>query len=88
MDLDQANQLLQKGLTLGKGLLDFKASHPLLLTLGGMYGAKKISNMRQATNPEYAQMLANSPGKRFNREIGIPLISGLGLAAATSLLKN
>jgi hypothetical protein len=88
LDLDQANELLQKGLNFGKGLIDFKATHPLLLTLGGMYGAKKMSEMRQAASPAYAQMLAISPGKRFNREIGIPLLSGLGLTGAATLLKN
>jgi hypothetical protein len=47
-----------------------------------------MSDMRQAASPAYAQMLAISPGKRFNREIGIPLLSGLGLTGAATLLKN
>jgi len=87
MDLDQLNDLAQKGLGIGKNLLDFKTSHPMLLTLGGMYGAKKFSDLRKAISPEYAAMLAQNPGKRFNREIGSPLLSGLGLAAGLNMLK-
>lgn len=87
-DLNQANNFVQEGLGLGKKLVDFKAAYPALLTLGGVLAGKKMSDFRKAVNPEYAEMLATQPGKRWNRELGFPLLGGLAAAAGASLMKG
>jgi hypothetical protein len=88
LDLNQANEFVQDGLGLGKKLVDMKAAYPALLTLGGVLAGKKFSDFRQAVSPAYAEMLATQPGKRVNRELGFPLLSGLTAATGATLLKG
>lgn len=87
-DLNQANDFVQGGLGIGKKLIDMKATYPALLTLGGVLAGKKMSDFRKSVSPEYAEMLAAQPGKRWNRELGLPLLSGLAAATGASLLKG
>lgn len=88
LDLNQANDLVQRGLGLGKNVIDQVGSYPALVTLGGLLAGKKISDLRKATNPEYMQEMQLRPGKRFNREIALPLLGGAALAGGASLLKG
>jgi hypothetical protein len=88
LDLNQANDLVQRGLGFGKNVINGLGSYPALVTLGGLLAGKKISDLRKATNPEYLQEVQMNPGKRFNREIALPLLGGAAIAGGAHLLKG
>jgi hypothetical protein len=88
LDLDGASDMVNKGLSIGGKILDFKGSHPLLMGLGTLWGARKLSQLQGHFNPEYAAEMAQAPGKRFNREIGLPLMASLAVPAAINFFKQ
>jgi hypothetical protein len=86
-DASQANEALHGGLNFGKQLLNTAADHPMLATLGGLYAAKKISNIRKATSAEYQNLAATKPKKLLNREFTLPLLAGLAGSGLANTFK-
>ena len=86
-DANQANNALQGGLNFGKQLLNTAADHPILATLGGLYAAKKISNIRKATSSAYQNLAATKPKKLLNREFTLPLLAGLAGSGLANTFK-
>lgn len=63
------------------GGLEAAAKNPgttALLAVGGGVG---INKLREAVNRKHREKMENNPEKRFNREVAVPLLGGLGLSA-------
>lgn len=63
------------------GGLEAAARNPgttALLAVGGGVG---INKLREAVSRKHREKMENNPKKRFNREVAIPLLGGLGVSA-------
>jgi len=70
-----------------KNILAMLGRHPVATGLGAVGVGMGVNRLREKLSPEHKEEMAESPGKRFNREIALPLLGGMGLAALGGQIK-
>jgi hypothetical protein len=81
------NNLLWKGVGLGKGLLSGAAAHPLLTIGGVLGGGLLLHGLRKRTNPQYRMESMMDPSKEVQNGVALPLLVGGGLVGIGNSLK-
>jgi hypothetical protein len=84
---ENAAHLMFGGINNVRGAMGSLAAHPLLTIGGTVLGGMLLNHLRKKLSPEYNQKMQTSPGKEFNRSIGLPLLAGGALVGLGGLMR-